>query len=187
MSFQCNLFRMIPNSYCYYALPAILITLGASQSFATSSLYYVCPNNIVTNTISADEALKRGCITREAPEWIKLGTKNHLGSSMERNIRRTKFDRENQTVETWIRTEFKEPQELPIRGQKGILYSNSVQLLTFQCGSRYTYLVGKSFYYDSKQKIVGSHNGQVEPVLAPPDSVAESMYLELCALLDPPK
>jgi len=42
--------------------------MPAAQAQATSSVYYVCPGNVFTNTITAKEAESRGCKAREAQQ-----------------------------------------------------------------------------------------------------------------------
>jgi hypothetical protein len=41
---------------------------GAAQAQATGSVYYVCPGNVFTNTLTAREAESRGCKAREAQQ-----------------------------------------------------------------------------------------------------------------------
>ncbi len=51
------------------ALAASVLALGAwGASAQGSSVYYVCPGNVFTNTISAKEAEARGCKAREAQQ-----------------------------------------------------------------------------------------------------------------------
>ncbi|MBN8487516.1 MAG: hypothetical protein J0M20_07320 [Burkholderiales bacterium] len=53
----------------------VLVTLGlllpaasAVQAQAAGQVYYVCPGNVFTNTITAKEAEQRGCKAREAQQ-----------------------------------------------------------------------------------------------------------------------
>lgn len=47
---------------------ALAATASTATAQATGSVYYVCPGNIFTNTISAKEAETKGCKAREAQQ-----------------------------------------------------------------------------------------------------------------------
>lgn len=49
------------------AAPALVLAV-AGASAQSSSVYYVCPGNVFTNTISQKEAEARGCKAREAQQ-----------------------------------------------------------------------------------------------------------------------
>lgn len=57
------------------AAPALLLVMAAASA-QSSSVYYICPGNVFTNTISPKEAEARGCKAREAQQPTTItGTK----------------------------------------------------------------------------------------------------------------
>jgi predicted lipid-binding transport protein (Tim44 family) len=47
---------------------AALLALAAASAHAAPDVYYQCPNNVFTNTITAKEADARGCKSKEAQQ-----------------------------------------------------------------------------------------------------------------------
>jgi chromosome segregation ATPase len=64
-----------------WVLCALPVALSATHARAeTGSVYYVCPGNVFTNTISSKEAAARGCTTKEAQQPTTIsGPKVHGG------------------------------------------------------------------------------------------------------------
>lgn len=52
----------------YWAAAPGLAVLGQGAAAQSPGVYYICPGNVFTNTLSAKEAESRGCKAREARE-----------------------------------------------------------------------------------------------------------------------
>jgi len=59
--------KSLANSVRTVVAPALLLVVAAASA-QSPSVYYVCPGNVFTNTITPKEAETRGCKSREAQQ-----------------------------------------------------------------------------------------------------------------------
>lgn len=52
----------------HWVAPLLLVATSLAQAQPAGSVYYICPGNVFTNTLSAKEAESRGCKAREAQQ-----------------------------------------------------------------------------------------------------------------------